>query len=236
MLMGVPGLLHGRGAGFCKAVLIGVTLFSAPVRLVAEDDSVRIDFDIPAQPLTAGLAAYTDVVGAAALVDRELVVGRRSAAVKGSLTPPEALRILLAGTGLAIHYAASNAFTLAPASPSTMPQMTERSLQAMYNADIRAYFADVQSTLETVLCRREETHPGRYRVGLQFWVGPSGAVRASHLLGSTGDEQRDAMLSALAQAANFAPPPANLPQPITVVLLPRPPREDVACHRTVGRR
>src|SRR5262249_13043735 len=97
----------------------------------------------------------------------------------------------------------------------------------------RAYFADLQETLIRTLCRKPETWPGRYRLGLQLWIGPGGDVRASHLLDSSGGNERDAAIVARLRTVVLAAPPAALPQPITIVLLPRTPSSD--CPLREGR-
>lgn len=218
MPTGVPA--HERSAGPLQALLGGLLLCAASSTAIAQDQ-YRMVFDIPAQPLADALTAYAGVVGIAALVDRDLVTGRRSAPVKGLLTGPEALQILVAGTGLAIRYTSrSTAVTLVPGASVTGMAPVGSGLGVGRDDNYRAYFADVQSTLEQVLCRSPETRPGRYRVGVQLWIGANGAIRAAHLFGSTGDGQRDAVLSKTMEGAVFNPPPASLPQPVTVVLLP----------------
>jgi hypothetical protein len=47
--------------------------------------SKAIAFDIPAQPLAQALDAYARATGMATVVDQELIAGRHSATVKGSL-------------------------------------------------------------------------------------------------------------------------------------------------------
>jgi hypothetical protein len=186
-----------------------------------------VAFDIPAQPLASALASYTGVTGMAALVDGELATGRRSAAVKGRLPAEEALRILLAGTGLLVRYTSGIAFTLLPAGSDAAPSIGQGAGRV---ADHRAYFADLQDVLEQTFCRREDARPGTYRAAFQLWIGPDGSVRASHLLGSSAAGPRDAMLSAMLEGVTVAAPPADLPQPVTIVLLPRPSGQAYECR------
>ncbi|TAI65544.1 TonB-dependent outer membrane receptor [Bradyrhizobium sp. Leo170] len=178
-----------------------------------------ITFDIPAQPLAQALDAYSVVTGMAGLVEQQLAMVQRSAGVKGRLTADQALRILLAGTNLSIRYGSSSAFILAPIDRTVTSEPANGSA-AVPTAIRQAYFSDLQETLTQLFCRRPESQPGSYRLGLQLWIGSNGIVQASHLLNSTGDRGRDAAITDLLGSAMLAVPPAELPQPITVVLLP----------------
>lgn len=182
--------------------------------------SKAIAFDIPAQPLAQALDAYARATGMATVVDQELIAGRHSATVKGLLTPDQALRILLAGTGLSIRYASDVAFTLDRTDGATTLQSAASSGSAAATISLQSYFADLQETLRRLLCGNPQAQPGRYRLGLQLWIGANGAVLASHFLDSTGDSQRDTAIAVLLASAIVTAPPRELPQPITVVLLP----------------
>jgi hypothetical protein len=177
-------------------------------------------FNIAPQPLGQALDAFTRTTGMAALVDQEFVAGRRSASVKGLLTPDQALRVLLAGTKLSARYATGDAFTLTPA--STAAEHVATSGSEALRGDRQTYFADLQGALAQVLCRHPETQPGRYRLGLQLWIAPTGTIQASHLLDTTGDDRRDAIVTSLLASAKVAAPPAALPQPVTLVLMKHP--------------
>ena len=186
-----------------------------------------VTFNIPAQPLAAALDAYGATTGLAVLYDGQLAFGRRSVAVKGQFTPQTALRLLLTGSGLAVVYAGTNAFAV------IQPPPTAASLRAK---DVRPatgrhpYFADIQAGIEEAFCRAVETRPGRYRVVLRFWIGPSGEILRPALLGSTGDLRLDRSITdRLTHAMINRPPPANMRQPITMVVSPRPPEETGDC-------
>jgi hypothetical protein len=165
----------------------------------------------------------------AALVDQELVAGRFSAAVKGHLSRDEALRILLAGNGLSVHFTSEDAFTVEPSERTTvqapMANITRDGLR-----DRRSYFADLQDSLTRTLCRSADARPGLYRLGLQLWIGTDGSVLASHLLDSTGDDRRDAAIVEVVGSAVVAAPPPQMPQPVTVVLRGHPESQSVDCR------
>jgi hypothetical protein len=191
-------------------------------------------FDIAPQPLGQALDVYARTTGMAALVDQGLLAGRRSASVRGLLTPDQALRVLLAGTKLTSRYASGGAFTLEPMTTTTDYGPASNAGVAAFHGDRAIYFADLQDALAQVLCRRPETQPGRYRLGVQLWIGPTGTIQASHLLDSTGDDKRDAIITELLGSSKLAAPPATLPQPVTLVLMTHPTQQSPDC-RQAGR-
>jgi hypothetical protein len=198
------------------------------------DSGKAIVFDIPAQPLAEALDAFSVATGMAGLVDQRLVAEQRSAPVKGLLTADQALRIMLAGTNLSIRYTGGAAFILRPADNAIQSGPAART--ASVPTGIRqTYFSDLQDSLNRLLCRRRESQPGDYRLGLQLWIGANGMVQASHLLDSTGDRRRDAVITDLLASATLASPPTDLPQPVTVVLLPHAAEQPQNCAEP-GRR
>lgn len=77
-------------------------------------------FDIPAQPLADALTAFGIQSGLQVSVDTALVGGLRSTAIRGAQTPDQALRALLAGTGMGWRLSSANTVVIerAPA-PAT---------------------------------------------------------------------------------------------------------------------
>lgn len=184
-------------------------------------ETVSFTFDIAAQPLDAALAAYTQTTGMAVLVTSRLTTGRQGAAVRGRLAPRDALRQLLAGTGLQARYTSASAFTLVESAPS-VPAM--RAPAAVPSADAVTRYAGVlQNTVTRALCQWTGAQFGRYRASLQLWIGRNGVVRQARVLAGTGDARRDeALAGVLSGLIMDTPPPADLPQPVTIVLAPRP--------------
>ncbi|MCK9917121.1 STN domain-containing protein [Microbacteriaceae bacterium K1510] len=184
-----------------------------------------IRFDIPAQPLESALSAYGATTEIQLFVDATLTNGVRSSAVIGTLTPDEALKALLAGTGLAAHAIGDQGFTLAAVSAERSERTNERRETASLAAQrFNGYSGAIQSAMRGALCRREETVPGTYRFLVRFWVEASGTIVRPEIVTSTGDLSRDAMLSgALDGLAIGLPPPAELPQPVTILLTPGTP-------------
>lgn len=188
-----------------------------------------LSFDIPAQPLDEALFAYTRATGLGVLIEDGLASGRRSAAVKGRFTPQGALSLLLIGTGLEFRYTVADAFTLAPAQAAMIMPPRWPAPPASDESE-QAYFRTVQTAVRRALCSRAQTLPGQYRVAVQLWIGSSGAVVQSAFLGSTGSRDRDADLAAMLNGlAVGGRPPPGLPQPVTLVILPRSPEVTRDC-------
>jgi len=75
-------------------------------------------FDIPAQPLAQALTALGQQAGLQIAVSNALVAGKTSTAVSGVMTAEQALRQLLAGTGVAYRFTSANAVTVSAAGDS----------------------------------------------------------------------------------------------------------------------
>lgn len=217
------------GAAWAFACWFAFGLAVLPPAALAQQraaDTALIPFDIAAQPLDAALAAYTQATGMAVLVTSRLTAGRQASAVRGRLAPREALRLLLTGTGLQARYTSASAFTLvesaasapAPRAPAPAPSA----------AAVTRYAGVLQNTVTRALCQWTGAQFGRYRASLQLWIGRNGVVRQARVLSGTGDARRDeALAGVLSGLIMDTPPPADLPQPVTIVLAPRPdPRAD----------
>lgn len=175
-----------------------------------------MDFHIPAQPLESALNAYGEATRIQIFVDARLVAGVRSAALSGTLTPEMALRTMLAGTGLVARVIDGQGVTL-ESLPAARPSASNKVSASTARFD--RYSGAVQRALRTALCRNAETAPGTYRTIVRFWVDVSGMVTRSELVTSTGDAARDIALSTVLRNLEIgAAPPADLPQPVTLLL------------------
>jgi len=194
-------------------------------------------FDLPAQPLDAALVAFGEVTGYSVLVSSQLAAGRVAAPVRGDYTPAEALQRLLAGTQLGARFSGSNAFTLlaldAPMTPAPVPAEATPA-----TAPLQGYAAILQRSLTRALCRLHPDAFGRYRLAFQLWLDERGKVRAVHVLEASGVAQRDsAVVQRLRSLLMDGAPPAGLPQPLTILLTPRPdPDADCAPYLLAGAR
>lgn len=215
------------GAAWAFAWWFALGLSMLPPAALAQQraaETALIPFDIAAQPLDAALAAYTQATGMAVLVTSRVTAGRQGAAVRGRLAPREALRQLLAGTGLQARYTSASAFTLVEAAAPAPAGAVTR------------YAGVLQNTVTRALCQWTGAQFGRYRASLQLWIGRNGVVRQARVLAGTGDARRDeALAGVLAGLIMDTPPPADLPQPVTIVLAPRPdPRADCRLAGAAG--
>ena len=183
----------------------------------------RVHFDIGPQALSSAVRAFSDVTGQALLVDERLLVGRMSPGARGEFTAEDALRRLLAGTGLRERYTSDKAFTLMPIDGNgagAAPAASASSPGDSANSGVTGYGATLQAAIESALCNADRTRPGTYRLALQVWVAPSGELHRVRLLGSTGDAERDKAVEAAIGELRVDAPPAGLAQPLTLLLLP----------------
>lgn len=176
-----------------------------------------MSFDIPSQSLEKAL----DIFGAASrtqvFYEAVLAAGRRSNEVKGTYAPDAALKLLLAGTGLAFDYTTERTIALVPARTSG-PVLAE----ADGHPDLVKFdhfLGGVQAGVMAALCRHADARPGDFKVAVRFWITRSGAITNPVLLASTGKNSRDLAIAGILARLSFnEPPPAQMPQPITMVL------------------
>jgi hypothetical protein len=175
-------------------------------------------FDIPAQPLASAVQAFSGVTGIEVIYDSAVAGDRRSAEVRGSFTPADALRALLAGTSLIARSIAQDAVTLEPAQTTVAP-IPEPSPEKSAH---RAYFSLIQAGLERAFCADAQIRPGDYRAVLKFTIDPNGQIRQPRVVGTTGSEVRDQMIARKLEGIPLgSSPPADLSQPIMLIILPQ---------------
>jgi|GEM_PF-196944 len=195
-----------------------------------------IVFDIPPQSLLTALRAYSEVTGQAVLVDNTLASGRSSPGVRGAFDKIEALKKLLAGTGLVASYSSDQAFTLKLAEPgetsfTAVQERPEATQVGGIDAVTERYAGKIQRSIEAALCQSDLTRPGTYRLAMQIWIARSGKVERTQLLTSMHNLQRDDEVRDALDRLTLEPPPVDMPQPITLLLLPG--RSGYACAGTV---
>jgi hypothetical protein len=191
----------------------------------SEQASQEASFDIPSQPLAAALSAYGAKSGLQALYESALTANKTSTAIKGVFTPEAALRALLAGTGLVGRRTDVDAVTVAPESRERLADVAPAAPDARFLGALQAGILDA-------FCRNADTRPGGYRMALQLWIAPTGGLRHTSLLGSTGNARRDdALISQLRDVQIAVRPPPGLSQPITLVIMPRSPLQPPECER-----
>lgn len=224
--MGLPGELGtavGRISDFARLVALAAFAAVGTKTAVGQPNTAAqkpagIHFDVPAQALEDALYTFGATAGIEVFVDGSLVQGRHSAQIKGAYSPQEALQLLLAGTGLEAHVVGERAMTLSLPHRGPSNSLT-----------YRGYSAALQSAVLRQLCGESVVRPGTYRVAMQLWLSDAGSIRRVELLSSTGDASRDRRIRMLLHGISIEKPPLALPQPITMVILPRSQEESGDC-------
>jgi hypothetical protein len=198
-----------------------------------------LTFDITPQSLKTALRAYGEATGQAVLVDDTLTAGRQSPGVQGEYDKVEALHRLLAGTGLVESYSTDQAFTLKLAvrvesGEVDSGESSQSSVGGGLEVVTQNYAGNIQRSIESALCRFDETRPGTYRLALQVWIAPSGKIEQTRVLSVDDNARADAVSKALSHVV-LNPPPAEMPQPLTLLLLPRNPADVAHCDTLVQR-
>jgi len=223
------------------ATALGLVL-STGAATAQSDETASVDFNIPAQSLAPALDAYSVATGILAVYNGGLAVGRRSGGIRGRYAPQIALRLLLSDSGLVAQYTTRDAFVLvpAPAEAAIVETPSAIGLLALARQDTaeRRYSGQVQSSIIQSLCAAPETRPGDYRLAMSFRIGPSGEIANLKLLGSTGDQQRDAAIIGMLRRLRSVggPPPPSMAQPFTMIMLPRSSGGMVDCPASEGGR
>lgn len=193
-------------------------------------------FDIPPQSLLPALRAYSDITGQAVLVDDALAEGRTSPGVHGVFDTTEALQALLTGTGLIASYSSDQAFTLKLAghdddAGETRQEHTANAVSEGTEAVMERYAGTIQHSIEATLCESAATRPGSYRLALQIWLARSGQIEKTRVLTPSDGNHRDRDVLHALHGMMLDPPPPDMPQPITLLLLPQRSRKQPVCAR-----
>jgi outer membrane receptor protein involved in Fe transport len=108
----------GHLSGALKLALLAGTMLmlqaggAAMAQNTAPAEKTRQAISIPAGPLTQALNRLAAQSGLEILFDAKLAQGKTTRGVKGTLTPAQALKALLAGTGLSARFAGQNQILL----------------------------------------------------------------------------------------------------------------------------
>ena len=216
------------------AMLLAAAL--APFGAMARGPEASHHFNLPAQPLDRALLTYGRITGLAVLVDARLLANLHSAEVIGRYRDDEALRRMLVGTGLTPRFVGDDAFTLVmsgadtavdePAPETVAPVATDNRDAAVRRRGARI----LQRSLEDALCGDESTRPGGYRAAIRFRLDASGRIRQAEISESSGDVLRDAAILARLADLPLTGLPPDLPQPITLTLLPETGQSTPPCR------
>ncbi len=232
-----PTLAQVWGVRLCRAfVILGLLTSSLAgaqmpnTQVMSGDPGKVITFDIPSQSLATALEAFSTTAEIELFYESNLVAGRQSSPVRGQFGPDIALRALLKGTELsATSFDHGTATILPPAKPTIAADLAEIKARA---AAFSPYLALIQTSLRLALCRTAATLTDPAERPARVWIAASGDVVRAELLSSTGSDERDgAYLKALLTLAIGAAPPAAMPQPVTLLIMPRESREAAECPR-----
>jgi hypothetical protein len=194
-----------------------------------------VAINIPGEPLATALDAFGAQADLQVLYESALAQNRRSGAVIGNFTSDEALRRLLAGTGLIATYIDKKNVVLHPMVPISLESdaaftsagahlaLKTLRVEALPEPDFSAYDGVIALDLQKALRRNAKTRNGSYNVSARIWISSEGVVRRAELTNSTGDRIRDdAIFSTLQALVVSRLPPANLPEPISVSINVKP--------------
>ncbi len=119
------------GARRARPALAALLLAGTAIAGVATLESARAQspapaarsatLDIPAQPLSSALIAFSRQTRVEVFVPSSVAAGKRSTAVSGPLSPQGALQQMLAGTGLSYRFTGAGSVTISGAAPAATP-------------------------------------------------------------------------------------------------------------------
>lgn len=231
--------LAWRARGRVLAVaLLALTLVQPEAgRAQPAASQAPLRFDIPTEPLEQALNRFAEVSGMDVLYSQAIASGRRSAAVTGALTPPQAMAVLLTGTGLSsrftsprsvvvfmpgatdgasVEYQPRVAGDTASLDLDPMRVTAPRLIGAPSRDPFRDYAERAQSDIRHSLDAAQLVIDGRaYEILVSTRIGPDGSLRDVRILRSGQDRLHDSQIVALLTALRLASePPPNMPQPL----------------------
>ncbi|WP_454625211.1 STN domain-containing protein [Bradyrhizobium cenepequi] len=219
-------ILRGRGAQYL--LLVALALGMASSALYAEPLSLRakVQFDIPAQPLADALVAYGAATGLEVFYDGSLALGQRSTAIKGVFAPIGALEALLRGTG---YVPKTSQYGDAISIIKTPPDVAVSQTAAL--GRFEPYLAIVQARVTEALCKTDEPKSDDGEIMISFWLDSSGRVSRAQLWNPEFSADRHRVLLSGLQGLEVGHAvPAELPQPLAMVIFPPSSREQAGCR------
>lgn len=225
-----------------RASLIGLVLLLSSHPLAAESriDRVRVDatqedagvksvmLDIPSQALDVALKAFGVATQVALFYETGVVSGRRSFPVHGEYPVDAALRVMLKGTGLSSTSFDRGTITILAPALHAVASDVKRAKAGL--AEFSLYLALVQQGLDRAFCRAPVAASDPDDFLARVWISPTGDVQRAELLPGTGIEARDRVyIAALTGLLIGAPPPAAMPQPVNLMIMPKQSQGSSAC-------
>lgn len=217
-------------------LVLAATATPAAAHAQAQDNpaAVRHDYDIPAERLSIALAAFSQASGIDVLLDEPQAAGRQSSAVRGRYAPPQALTLLLAGTGLVARFTSRRSAIIVPRARADAPlapragdagpvialdMMTVTAPRtiggARRPADTGYLLALAGAIRRAIVAAGLIGGSERPRLRIATRIDGNGALHAVAVAVPSGDARRDGRIVALLEGRQLAPaPPAGLRQPI----------------------
>lgn len=231
------GRYGGFDAGYPVIQRLALLLWAGfwPQAALAQEQARPVapqHYVIPTERLDKALANFAATSDVDILYDNELAAGRRSTAVAGRYSPPQALAILLTGTGLSWRFTKTRAVVIFAAASNVAgpsraadpyPVMTLDTLQVRASPIIggssralfNAYSNWVLSELYRLIQPDRADQTRAFRTEVQLWISEKGIVHRLEFLKRTGDHASDQLIEARIRGAHFErPPPVDLPQPL----------------------
>lgn len=173
--------------------------------------------DIPAQPLTAAIDAFCAATGAEVYYDGAVAYGVRSSAVSGDHGRDKALQELLTGTDLVPLKVQDSVYLLI--NPGDDAARSLASAKSAQDARYQQYFAVVQRSVLQTMCLLQDRTAWPGRMVVRLWIDPAGGIRRVEA-DNRGEADGTDLVASLHRLRLSEPPPPQMPQPVTVALLP----------------
>lgn len=213
--------------------LVAICLISGAL---AQDEprSQARRYDIPAQPVSHALASFAQTSGVDVLLDEPQAAGRRSSPVIGSFSPPQALTILLGGTGLVARFTSPNSAIIVPVerAGASLPRMAGTAASMVVELDMMrvtaprtiggaprtsappAFILAMAGQIRRHIIADAAVAPDA-RLRIQTFIRDDGTLHDVRILRSNGDGRSDGRVLRLLEGTRLdLDPPAGLRQPL----------------------
>ncbi len=196
--------------------------------VAAAQPAAPFNFDLDRMPLHDALQQYSRLTGRSVIYDSGRMGGLYAAGLRGRFTADEALRRLIAGSGMAVSHETAAAVSLVFEAPgqgaryAVVPSSAPR-------AQRERYYGRLQAQLRRLLCAEPALEAGAYRMVLRLRIAPRPpAIDVLHVV-ATGRPELEPRIRAALQGQSLDAPPPGFGQPVTLLLTPEGMRRDGGC-------
>ncbi|WP_144633574.1 STN domain-containing protein [Bordetella genomosp. 13] len=181
-------------------------------RTVAAESSDAF-FDLPILPLAEALRRYGEAADRSIFFETGQLAGRRSAPVHGRLDRDEALRRLLAGTGM-------RAWPLSPQVVTVEPVPSSEAASPVRGSGPDPHYDGyLQQAVMRALCAEPGLRADRQRIAMRFSVASS-RIQDLRVRVAEQPELEPLVRRALTNISLTQPPP-DVPQPVVMIVSPQ---------------